>query len=214
MENAKYVVFDGMDGAGKSTQIQLLKKEFASSAVFTREPGGTPLAEEIRKVVRDHPFAETSTPLNHFLLFWAAREELQHNLVVPALQSGKHVFSDRGDSSTFAFQLYGEEQQGLFDLFIFMRNCVFAGRRPPDLYIVFDLPAATARERALRDAQQMKTRYDVRDIRYYERVRDGFRKFDKFVNYGRPVEFVDATQPPEEVHQAVIAILSNKKIIP
>lgn len=214
MNEAKYVVFDGMDGAGKGTQLELLKAKFAPTAIFTREPGGTPFAEEIRKVVRNHPFAGTSTPLNHFLLFWAAREELQHNLVAPALQSGKHVLSDRGDSSTFAFQLYGEEQQGLFDLFVFMRNCVFADRRPPDLYIIFDLPAAAARERALRDAQQMKTRYDIRDVRYYERVRDGFRKFEKFVNYGRPVEFVDATRTPEEIHHSVLEILATEHVVP
>lgn len=214
MGNAKYIVFDGMDGSGKGTQIELLKtKHTVSSVVFTREPGGTPFAEEIRKVVRDHPFAETSTPLNHFLLFWAAREELQHNLVTPALQSGKHVFSDRGDSSTYAFQLHGEEHEELFGIFMLMRNLVFAGdneRRPPDLYIVFDLPAEVARERALQDAQRMKTHYDIRNIDYYTRVRAGFKKFAK---YGK-VRFVDALQTPEEVHQSVMAILSAEKIIP
>lgn len=213
MNNAKYVVFDGMDGAGKGTQIGLLKKEFASSAVFTWEPGGTPFAEEIRKVVRDHPFAETSTPLNNFLLFWAAREELQHNLVAPALRAGKHVFSDRGDSSTFAFQLHGEEHEELFGMFMLMRNLVFAGgdgRRSPDLYIIFDLPAEIARERTLQDAHRLQNRFDVRDIGYYERVRQGFKRFAK---YGR-TEFVDATRMPEEIHHSVLAMLANKHIVP
>lgn len=218
MENAKYVVFDGMDGSGKGTQIERLKERLAvcglsHTGVFTREPGGTPFAEEIRRVVRDHSSSYTSTPLNNFLLFWAAREELQHGLVAPVLRDGRHVFSDRGDSSTFAFQLYGEKHEELFGLFMLMRNFVFArgnGRRPPDLYIIFDLPAEIARERVLQDAHRLKNRFDVRDIGYYERVRQGFKRFAK---YGR-VKFVDATRTPEEVHQAVVAILSAEKIIP
>lgn len=210
---AKYVVFDGMDGSGKGTQIELLKEKFGSSVVFTREPGGTPFAEEIRKLVRDNPLAGTSTPLNNFLLFWAAREELQQNLVMPTLQSGKHVFSDRGDSSTFAFQICGEECGELFNAFMLMRKLVFAennGRRQPNLYIIFDLPADVARERAMKDASRTKTHFDIRDIKYYERVREGFRMFAKYW----PVEFVDATQTPKEVHRAVMMILAAKMIVP
>lgn len=212
MNSAKYIVLDGMDGVGKGTQVELLKRKF-SSAVFTREPGGTPFAEEIRRVVRDQPRADTSTPLAHFLLFWAAREDLQYNLVAPALRAGKHVFSDRGDSSTFAFQLYGEEHEEFFGPFMLMRNLVFAGgngRRSPDLYIIFDLPAEVARERALQDAQRTKTHYDVRGVEYYQRVRTGFKKFAK---YGR-VKFIDATRTPEEVHCSVIEILAEENIVP
>lgn len=208
----RYVVFDGMDGSGKGTQIELLKRDFVSSTVFTREPGGTPFAEEIRKVVRDNPFAGTSTPLNNFLLFWAAREELQYNLVAPMLRAGKHVFSDRGDSSTFAFQLYGEKNKRFLSSFILMRNLVFAGREP-DLYIIFDLPAEVARERALQDASRMRTRFDIRGIGYYERVRDGFKAFEKFSKYGH-VCFVDAAKTQEEVHHSVVAILAAEKIRP
>ncbi len=210
--NTKYIVFDGMDGSGKGTQIDLLKKKFGSSVVFTREPGGTPFAEEIRKLVRDNPLAGTSTPLNNFLLFWAAREELQQNFVVPMLSSGKHVFSDRGDSSTFAFQLYGEQREEFFGAFGFMRRMVFGhggGRRGPDLYIIFDLPAEVARERALQDANRVKTHFDVRDLAYYERVRTGFRRF---ADNHPPVRVVDATRTPEEVHQSVMGILAEMGI--
>lgn len=212
MRNAKYVVFDGMDGSGKGTQMALLRK-LSPQAVFTREPGGTPFAEEIRKLVRDNPLAGKSTALNNFLLFWAAREELQQNFVVPTLQSGKHVFSDRGDSSTYAFQLCGEEHEELFPAFMYMRELVFAEskeRRKPDLYIVFDLPAEVARERALQDATRAQTHFDVRDVEYYRRVREGFKKFAKYA----PVKFIDATRTPEEVHRDVMLILAAKMIIP
>lgn len=202
----KYIVFDGMDGSGKGTQIELLKAKFGSSIVFTREPGGTPFAEEIRKILVDNPLAGRSTALNNFLLFWAAREELQQNFIVPALQTGKHVFSDRCDSSTFAFQLYGEEHKELIDAFMFMRKLVFEniGRRSPNLYIIFDLPAETARERVMLDMNRSTNHFDIRDLEYYERVRDGFQKFSAYA----PVEFVNATETPEAIHQSILAILA------
>lgn len=213
-KKGKYVVFDGMDGSGKGTQINLLKRKLADlPVVFTREPGGTPFAEEIRKLVRDNPLAGKSTPLNNFLLFWAAREELQHNLVVPALQAGKHVFSDRGDSSTFAFQLHGEQRDELFNSFMHLRELVFAaenGRRRPDLYIVFDLPADMARARVMQDAEREENHFDVRDLAYYERVRQGFHTFKKYY----PVRFVDARRTPEEVHRSVMMILAEAMVVP
>ncbi|MDO8566980.1 MAG: dTMP kinase [bacterium] len=212
---SKYIVFDGMDGSGKGTQLKLLREKFdQSQAVFTREPGGTPFAEEIRTLVCDNPRAGESTALNNFLLFWAAREDLQHNLIVPALLSKKHVFSDRGDSSTFAFQLWGEEHHEFFDLFMDMRQLVFAedrGRRQPDLYIMFDLPAHVARERALRDARRAQTHFDVRDVGYYDRVRNGFHKFAERLT--QQVAFVDATKPREVVHRAVLEILVAQRVV-
>lgn len=217
--DAKYVVFDGMDGSGKGTQIELLKQKFGDTAVFTREPGGVPLAEEIRKIVRDNPLAGQSTALFHFLAFWAAREELMHKLVMPALQSGKHVFSDRGDSSTFAFQLHGEKHLELFDLFSLMRKIVFAksyGRHKPNLYVIFDLPAEVARERVMCDASRGETNhFDARNLEYYERVRNGFLGFSlNFSRCAAPVEFFDATQPPEKLHCSVMSLLARRGIIP
>ncbi len=211
MKNAKYVVFDGMDGSGKGTQIELLQKKF-SDVVFTFEPGGTPFADEIRKIVRDNPLAGKSTPLNNFLLFWAAREELQHNLVVPTLQSGKHVFSDRGDSSTFAYQICGEQNERLASTFVMMRNLVFhqGGRRPPDFYIIFDLPAEVAHERVMAAGGNKRNHFDTRNLAYYERVRNGFWNFKSQVP---SVVFVDAGGTPEEVHELVLGILIEKGVI-
>lgn len=206
----KYVVFDGMDGTGKGTQIDLLKAKLRLSVLFTREPGGTPFAEEIRKVVRDNPLAGKSTALNNFLLFWAAREDLLQNLIVPALQT-KHVFSDRGDSSTYAFQLWGEEHRELLGLFKLLRKRVFdrnVGRRQPNLYIVFDLAAEVARERVMKANRGDLNHFDARDLAYYERVREGFHSFAKF----NKVEFIDATQSPEEVHQSVLEVLAKNGI--
>lgn len=202
-----YIVFDGMDGSGKGTQIKLLQEKFGDTAMFTREPGGTPFAEEIRKLVRDNPLAAESTALSNMLLFWAAREELQHNLIAPALGVGRHVFSDRGDSSTFAFQLYGEEQKGLIEMFARLRNLVFlAPHKQPDMYVIFDLSAVEARERALQDASREVNHFDARDLAYYERVREGFHEFGRHY----PAIFIDAAQSPDEVHRDVLKYLPIK----
>lgn len=217
MYGAKYVVFDGLDGSGKGTQMKLLQERLGDSVVFTREPGGTPFAEEIRGLVRDNPLAGKSTPLNNLLLFWAAREEVQHNLIAPTLQSGKHVFSDRGDSSTFAFQIDGEGHGELFDINMRLRQLVFHAseeRRQPDLYIVFDLPAEMARERAMQDASRAANHFDVRDVEYYKRVRKGFRRFATYHTSPGVVEFIDATRPREEIHRHVLAVLAARKVLP
>jgi len=207
---AKYVIFDGMDGSGKGTQMDLLQKKLGDRVVFTREPGGTPFAEKIRMLVRDDPLAGESTALNNFFLFWAAREELQHNLVMPTLQSGKPVFSDRGDSSTYAFQLWGEEHLELLDMFGRMRDLVFDERHEPDLYIVFDLPADVARARVMVDAARNRNHFDDRDLAYYERVREGFIRFGRNL----PVVFIDATWKPAEIHRKVLMTLAAEMIIP
>lgn len=211
MGTAKYVVFDGMDGSGKGTQIELLQKKF-SDVVFTYEPGGTPFADEIRKIVRDNPLAGKSTPLNNFLLFWAAREELLHNLVVPMLQAGKHVFSDRGDSSTFAYQIYGETNTDLITPFFEMRKLVFekTGRQSPNLYVVFDLPAEVAYGRVMAAGGSKRTHFDTRNLDYYERVRCGFRNFNAHI---QNVILVNAEGTPEEIHQHVLKVLAKEGIL-
>lgn len=208
--NAKYVVFDGMDGSGKGTQMDLLQRAVGDLAAFTREPGGTPFAEKIRDLVRNDPLAGKSTALNNFLLFWAAREELQHTLVAPTLEAGKHVFSDRGDSSTYAFQLWGEQHRELLGLFKTMRKHMLEKRHPPDLYIIFDLPADVARARVMMDAARERNHFDDRDLAYYERVREGFQSFAK----NHPVEFIDATWKPAEIHRKVLMTLATHMVIP
>lgn len=205
---SKYVVFDGMDGSGKGTQVKLLREVFGDRVVFTYEPGGTPFADKIRELVRNDPLAKRSTPLNNLLLFFAAREDLVHHVVMPALAAGKHVFSDRGYSSTYAYQLEGEEQYDLYELFALLREWMFErnGRRKPDLHVVYDLPAEIARARVFADPAREKNHFDERPLEYYERVREGFRIFSRD---RENVVFVDATQSPEAMHTETLAHLKE-----
>lgn len=214
---AKYVIFDGLDGSGKGTQIERLKNLYSTdSAVFTFEPGGgSPIADEIRKLVRDNPISADATPMCNLLLFMAAREDSNQCVVAPALKEGKHVFSDRGDSSTFAFQIYGEQHLELRSIFGELRDYVynpFRLRRKPDLYVILDVPAQVARERALADKNRGVTHYDARDLEFYQRVREGFIVF-KQAAYGR-VEFIDGTKSPDEVSKDILDVLTRSGVHP
>lgn len=203
-----YVVFDGMDGSGKGTQLKLLREVFDDRAVFTYEPGGTPFADKIRELVRNDPLAKDSTPLNNLLLFFAAREDLMHHVIMPALEEGKLVFSDRGYSSTYAYQLCGE---GLFaellEPYLQLRMQVYgpSWRSFPDAHIIYDLPAEEARARVFADSARDKNHFDEMPLAYYERVREGFLDFAR----AEGGHIVDATLTPEMMHAETLAHLAR-----
>ncbi|MDO8562131.1 MAG: dTMP kinase, partial [bacterium] len=117
MARGKFIVIDGIDGSGKGKQVELLKRTLGKNVIFTHEPGGTPKAEKIRKLLLERT-EETPAPLADFLLFWAARADHVEKVILPALRAGKTVITDRFDSSTFAFQVYAErfpESESLFE---------------------------------------------------------------------------------------------------
>lgn len=205
MERGKLVVIDGVDGSGKGTQIRLLQENFRN-VLFTREPGGTPFAEHIRELllsVNEHDL-EDRTPFSDFLMFWAAREMHVQNCIIPALEKGQCVISDRFDSSTCSFQLHGEENLVLLDLFHIMREQVLKNCEP-NLYIILDLPPEVSLKRLARDNKHAKTRFDLRDIAYHERVRKGFKCFAEIAH----CKFIDANRSVEEVYRDVREAFSS-----
>jgi dTMP kinase len=194
-----------MDGSGKGTQIKLLREKLKGKRVlFTREPGGSPKAEEIRQMIlqKDEP---KSNAVCDFFLFWAARGSHVEDVVAPARKAGKHVVCDRYDSSTFAFQIYGEQQLWLKSLFKIVREGL-PKEYKPNLYIMFDLPPKVAFERRRKDAEQEKSKFDIKPLAYHKRVRDGFKVFAK--EFGS-TEFVDANRTPEEIHEEVWGIIKR-----
>jgi dTMP kinase len=142
-----------------------------------------------------------------FFLFWAARGSHIQDVVVPALERGTHVLCDRYDSSTYAFQIFGEQApQWLSALFKQIHGGLPAVYKP-DLYIVLDLPAEVAYERRAKDQAQEKSKFDIKPLEYHVRVREGFKRFA--AEFGS-TKFVDANRTPEEIHEEIWGIIEKE----
>lgn len=207
-KKAKLIILDGLDGSGKGAQIELLKKFLVDkkvSILFTREPGGSPYGEEIRKLILNS-MGKSADPLTQFFLFWADRDDHMRKVVSPALLKGINVISDRFDSSTFAFQIFGGAQTKLLQPFSFFRKLVL-GEVEPSLYIVLDLPPDVALERIKKDKERLKTHFDLQPLSYHSRVRAGFKRFKSM---GYRVVFVNADRPPEDIHKDIKKLVSDE----
>ena len=207
MTLSKFIVIDGLDGSGKGTQVNLLKEWLKErSVLFTREPGGTPRAEEIRDLILKTN-GHASTPLCDMLLFYASRALHIEQKIGPQLISGTSVISDRYDSSTVAFQIYGEEKSNLLPMFCAIRNAL-PPVYIPDAYIFLDLPAEVAFERRAKDMAQEKSKFDLKPIEYHERVRKGF---EFFANEFAPKNsyFIDANQAPEHISEKMKSVVKR-----
>ena len=163
-----FIVFEGPDGAGKSSQALALLKQMESTGypvILTREPGGTPLGESLRTVLKSSPAIE---PLSELLLFLAARAELVETIIKPALTNNINVISDRFTASTLAYQGHG---QGLNLTEITRLNQLVCSSLSPDLTILLDIPVDLISSRKSRDTQD---RYDSASGAFHSKVRQGY----------------------------------------
>ncbi len=165
----RFITFEGIDGAGKSTQIEALRALIASKgfeAVLTREPGGTPLGEKIREMLlHDEMTATTET-----LLFFASRAEHVETKIKPAIEAGRWVLSDRFTDATYAYQAGGKGFPG--ERVEALENWTLEGFEP-DLTILFDLdPAAAAKRRGRRGGEA--DRFERESTAFFERVREAY----------------------------------------
>ncbi|KKW33392.1 MAG: Thymidylate kinase [Parcubacteria group bacterium GW2011_GWA1_53_13] len=206
-KRGKFIVIDGMDGSGKGTQLRLLQERLAGKGVyFTREPGGSPRAEEIRKMLLQTGGTESNAVCD-FFLFWAARGSHVQDVVAPRLRQGTHVLCDRYDSSTYAFQIFGEQAPAwLKNLFVQTRRAL-PSEYLPDLYLVLDLPAEVAFERRAKDQAQEKSKFDIKPLEYHVRVREGFKRFA--AEFGSTA-FIDADRTPEQMHADIWGIIEKE----
>jgi dTMP kinase len=164
----RFVTFEGIDGAGKSSHIQTLAswlRERGHDVVLTREPGGTPLAERLREEI----LHTAMDPLTEALLIFGARRDHLVQLIEPALARGATVLCDRFTDASFAYQGAGRH----FDLNILgqLEAWVQQGRQP-DLTFWFDLPAAVAAQR--RGAARAPDRFEIQDEAFFDRVSAGY----------------------------------------
>jgi dTMP kinase len=174
----KLITFEGGEGTGKSTQTRLLKSALEARGkrvVLTREPGGSPGAEEIRKlVVEGEP--QRWTPLSETLLFIAARADHVARLIEPALARGEWVVSDRFSDSTYVYQGLA---RGLGTDRVQRLHEAALGSFAPDLTIVLDLDPVEGLKRAGGRGQGNETRFERFDAEFHQKLRDAFRDIAK-----------------------------------
>jgi dTMP kinase len=187
-----FLVLDGTEGCGKSTQARLLVERLSAlgrQTLLVRDPGTTRLGEQIRAILLDPAHTEMSMR-TEMLLYMAARAQMMREVIAPALDAGKTVISDRFVSSTLAYQLGGD---GLTDQQIRNVADIAIDRRWPDLTILLDLPV----ERSLARVNRAKDRIEQRPLSYHEQVRQNFLAQAKADPHGYRV--IDADRPPEQV---------------
>jgi dTMP kinase len=199
--SGRFIVLDGPDGCGKSSQARLLMDWLQSQGVSTvgfRDPGATVIGEKIREILLS-PAHEAMTTSAEVLLYMAARVQLWAEKVKPALSEGRCVVLDRWLSSTCAYQGYA----GAFG----MEKVIEIARASlervwPDLTIILDVDLETAAQRLQRELDRMERKGDG----YHGRVRAGFLKLAE----GRPdFAVVDATADMETVHKEVVKVVEK-----
>lgn len=192
-----FVTFEGSEGSGKSTQIQLVRdylENLGHAVVTTREPGGTRIGEQIRVCLHDLENRHM-TAAAEVLLYSASRSQLVREVILPSLQLGRIVLSDRYADSTLAYQGYGRE----LDLETLSRITKFAtGGLKPDLTLFLDVDVKAGLDRRTEGKAEIN-RMDLQDLAFYERVRSGYLKLAskdpetwKIIDANRPVETIQA----------------------
>jgi dTMP kinase len=168
----RFITLEGGEGAGKSTHLQRLKgwlEARGRKVVVTREPGGSPAAEMIRKLLVEGP-TERWDGTTEALLHFAARHEHLRSTVWPALEHGEWVLSDRFADSTLAYQGYGHGLDGSVFEQLYQ---IAVGDFRPDLTLILDLPIEQGLARAA-NRQGTETRYESLPREFHGRVREGF----------------------------------------
>ncbi|MBI5078166.1 MAG: dTMP kinase [Candidatus Yonathbacteria bacterium] len=206
IKKAPLIIIDGIDGSGKTTQANLLKERLSDGqVVFTRQPGGTPLSEKIRDVFSSS-LAVDASPQTQFFLMWASRADWLEQVVIPNIEKGIPVISNRGGSSTYAYQVYAREAHDLEEEFWRTRALVM-GKHKPRMYIIIDIPAKEARRRMDADESRIKSLFDVKPLEFHERARAGFRAFAK--KLPGEVIILDGMRDRDVIHKEVFALVSE-----
>ncbi|HYL42050.1 MAG TPA: dTMP kinase [Ktedonobacteraceae bacterium] len=209
MSKGHLISFEGLDGAGKTTQITLLERWLdAQNIVYvsTREPGGTALGVEIRQLLLNRPDLAI-TPLAEALLFQADRAQHFATLVLPAMQAGKLVITDRCFDASIAYQGHA---RGVGIELVARLSMIATQGHIPDLTILLDLDPSQVHPRTdvsndqsgLREDQ---TRFDKEAQEFHNKVREAFLVLARL--YPERIKLLDASRPKEEIHEDILALV-------
>lgn len=206
-ERGKYIVIEGTDGAGTTTQKDLLKGYLADQgvpAIDIAEPGGTPIGDAIRLIIKDGALPRSRE--SNLDMFTICRRELARQVIAPAIAQGTFVVSDRNWFSTVAYQGFGE---GLDVGHITDRTrSELGGFFLPDAALIIDVPVEISETRMQHRGTSANDHFEQMGRPFFEKVRQGYLWSAQ--EYGLPV--VDGTQGIETVHQAILAKLGELAI--
>ena len=193
-----FITFEGGEGAGKSTAIKRIVEKLTSEGyeiVLTREPGGTPIAEEIRNVILDKKNTAMD-PRTEALLYAASRRQHLVEKVIPALREGKLVLCDRFIDSSLAYQ-GGAREIGIDN--VYNMNLFATEGMLPDLTILFDIKPEVGLARIAANSQREVNRLDVEKLAFHNKVRDSFHELAK--RFPERFVIIDASKGPDEVFE-------------
>lgn len=198
--SGKFIVIDGIEGAGKSTQMQFIVNYFqeqGKKVVQTREPGGSPLGEKLRNILLHDDIS--ITPLSELLLMFAARHQHIHETILPAMQQGAIVISDRFVDSSYAYQGGGRN----IDISIIeqLEHLTLAGFTP-DLTLFLNLPLEVALERISK--RDKSDRIEGEDDSFFQRTYEGYQQR---LQRNSHIKIINSAQSIEETQQQILQLL-------
>ena len=194
-----FISFEGTEGVGKTTLIRKIYDHFIAQGqdvVLTREPGGTPMAEQIRALLLSVNHEEKMCNDTELLLMYAARAQHLSQVVLPALEAGKTVLCDRFTDASFAYQCAG---RGLSEDKLLLLNTNFVSRMP-DFTFWLDAPIEIGMNRAR--ARGELDRFEQEKVTFFEKVRAGYETLS--VRHPERVKRLDASQSPEQVFEQAL----------
>lgn len=208
MISGKFITFEGLDGCGKSTQLEKALEWLSSrgcTVLKTIEPGGTKIGQQIRSILLN-PEHKKLQPESELLLYLSDRIQHLQETIIPALEAGKIVLCDRFHDSTVAYQGYG---RGLNLNSIESIVEHYINPYPPDLTILLNISPETVATRL--DQRQKKTnknRLDLESLNFFKRTEKGFKSLAKI----EPERYVclDGEQEIEVIHQEIVAVLKKR----
>ena len=201
-----FISIEGFDGTGKSTQASILKNNLDDlniDSILVREPGSTSFSEKIREILKENTEIETLTEL---LLFQASRYELVKKVIIPNLEKGKVVITDRFSDSSIAYQGYGG---GLDIKLIETLNNISTSNLKPDLTFLLDLNLESSKKRTFsRNNDEQIDKFEKKDSIYHKKVKDGFLEILK--NNNDRIIKIDASKDIYEISKLILNIALEK----
>ena len=203
----KFITFEGPEGAGKTTQIKLAAEKiqsYGTQCLLTREPGGTPLAEELRSIIKHYNGDETISPETELLLIEAARSQHVKHKILPALKEGKCVLCDRFTDSTCAYQGFGRKMD-MSSIRTLNEFAISPLKINATIVMNLDVEKGFERTRIRYGNQEVFDRFESQNLLFHKNVMAGFLQIAE--NEPHRVAVIDASRSIEEIHAKIMEAL-------